>query len=608
VDYNVILKFSKTWLGFTKVHFFGYDCTHKFFELSAKRKDEISDFNFPASQKDAQRFLGTAAFFAGFVPKFADLCAPIHELAGKKFDWDKSTWKRDYAGDFEVLKSALKEACAVYYPDYELTWILRTDASDLAVGAVLIQLFVHEDKSVTEQALGFASQKLSAVAQRWSTYEKEAYAVYFGVNYFQYYLRGKHFIVETDHKNLRWMEGSMVPKVIRWRMYLQSFDFLIRHIPGRSNSVADWQSRPGLAVISNSLSTVDDLIARVHGGRAGHHGSRRTWAMLNEQYPGHPVRFSDVDNFIRNCPICQKTRLLPGPWDVLPPVIRHLKVPHARHMLAVDILSVTPVDENGYGYIVVIVNMFTRFTSLYPTKDKSALSLANSLFHYVVYFGACSYLRSDPGSDLTSEAVALVNKWFGLHHSLSIVDRPQSNGVEPVNKAVLRFLRSIVYDERLIHKWSTPSVIHWVAFLINTFYHSEAGVIPFEATFGSTDAKYYNFLDTSAHEASPQFVKDLSENLRLVRQVAHQHQHELIRKRTSKNPAVPTVYKPGDLVLLVVTKPASKLTPKYSGPYTVIDQVKNDVHVRHLIRDSVSVVHVERLKIFRGSIEDANFR
>ena len=53
----------------------------------------------------------------------------------------------------------------------------------------------------------------------------------------------KQFIVETDHKNLLYMEQSEAYIVIPWRIYLQSFNMLLRHIPGKTNIVADWGSR-----------------------------------------------------------------------------------------------------------------------------------------------------------------------------------------------------------------------------------------------------------------------------------------------------------------------------------------------------------------------------
>jgi len=103
------------------------------------------------------------------------------------------------------------------------------------VGMVLSQL-VH-------QVILFAFQKFSDQARRWSTIEQEAYAVFWSVKTCEFYLRFKPFVLESDHANLQWMEASLVAKVIRWRIYLQGFTFMLRHIPGKRNAVADWLSR-----------------------------------------------------------------------------------------------------------------------------------------------------------------------------------------------------------------------------------------------------------------------------------------------------------------------------------------------------------------------------
>ena len=65
----------------------------------------------------------------------------------------------------------------------------------------------------------------------------------FSMQKYAYYLRGVQFDIETDHNILRWIEASQVPMIIRWRVYLQSFDFLIVHIAGTRNVVADVLSK-----------------------------------------------------------------------------------------------------------------------------------------------------------------------------------------------------------------------------------------------------------------------------------------------------------------------------------------------------------------------------
>jgi hypothetical protein len=135
----------------------------------------------------------------------------------------------------------------------------------------------------------------------------------------------------------------------------------------------------------------------------------------------------------------------------------------------------------------------------------------------------------------------MVNKWFGIHHSVSIVDHPQSNGVEPVNKTILRYLRTIVYDERMIGNWTAPGVLHWVAYTLNSFLHAEAGVVPYKATFGSTDSKFFALSGFVKTDADSQFARDLCESINLVRRVAADHQLKLVRQRFALNPEIPTL-------------------------------------------------------------------
>ena len=115
-----------------------------------------------------------------------------------------------------------------------------------AAGAILFQVLTQEDGTVVHQPTAFSSKRFSEPAQKWDAYKREAFAIYHSVHAFSWYLRGKEFLVETDHRNLQWIETSLSPIVCRWRALLQSFSFKIRHIPGRENKVADWLSRPAV--------------------------------------------------------------------------------------------------------------------------------------------------------------------------------------------------------------------------------------------------------------------------------------------------------------------------------------------------------------------------
>jgi hypothetical protein len=130
-------------------------------------------------------------------------------MTTKAFDWNPKTWTVDYKHHFDECKKAILEASTIYMPDYSLPWILRPDASAFAVGAVLLQLAQSTEPGKTiEQPLSLVSKKLSKPARNWATIKAEAYAIYYAVTANEYFLRGKPFIIETDHANLQWMDKS----------------------------------------------------------------------------------------------------------------------------------------------------------------------------------------------------------------------------------------------------------------------------------------------------------------------------------------------------------------------------------------------------------------
>ena len=97
IEYNIFLKFSKSWLGFEEVKFFGYVCSKDSYRLDDDRTQAIVDIPFPNSPSKAvntkrmQSFLGAALFFQSFVPNYSDKSAPLNEMVHKNFSWDKST-------------------------------------------------------------------------------------------------------------------------------------------------------------------------------------------------------------------------------------------------------------------------------------------------------------------------------------------------------------------------------------------------------------------------------------------------------------------------------------------------------------------------------------
>ena len=125
-------------------------------------------------------------------------------------------------------------------PDPGKTYFLQTDASDSGIGAVLMQ--EHDGKLFP---VCYGSKKLSSAERNYSTIEKECLAIVWGFKRFHLYLYGVPFMLQTDHEPLKYMNSAKFAngRLIRWAMFLQSYNFRVEAIKGSENVGADYLSR-----------------------------------------------------------------------------------------------------------------------------------------------------------------------------------------------------------------------------------------------------------------------------------------------------------------------------------------------------------------------------
>ena len=639
-EVGIVLKLKKSFIGVEEATFFGYHVTHGSWEMSGARKDAISVMSFPRSIKEMQSFLGAALFFHNHIPDYSAWTARLYEMTHIDFVWDPGQWTYDYEGQFERFKAALREAAKLHFPDYSLPWVLRVDASEFAVGAVLFQECPREQlptslevltntvDTVSHQPIAFSSKRFSNPATKWDAYKREAYAIFHGVFAFAYYLRGKSFLVETDHRNLQWIEASHSPIVVRWRTLLQNFSFLIRHIPGKSNGVADWLSRMGSFRTDNTTHSntevqtharvlnlegvgdqqppslvLADILSSVHGGRRLHFGAYETWRRAKLAYPGAHISIAAVRDWVQQCPVCQKVR------DVgirnLPAETLSLKPPTYRRTVGVDHLSVAP-DASGNTCVVMVVEHYSHLPVAYAAKSYSAEELAGILFKHFVTYGLFDELASDPGSAMMADVVAQLNRWLGVRHKVSLVDRHESNGCEGSNRQFLRHLRTLLADTRLHSNWSSDEVLPVINFEMASYPTTETGgFTPFQLKYGTQDAAYFRLPEGLAPGAqAAELLKRLDANIAAVRETSTKLQADIAAERAAADGPTPK-YEPGDLVLWNSKSTSGahledKRLGAWMGPYQVVRQSKNDITVRHLAVDHERVIHTSRVRPYIG--------
>ena len=91
--------------------------------------------------------------------------------------------------------------------------------------------------------MGYLSEVLDTTQRRWTTIEKECYAIVRTFEKFEYLLRDIPFILMTDHENLIYLNVPRSSKVLHWKLAIQEYDFSISHVAGIHNVVADSFSR-----------------------------------------------------------------------------------------------------------------------------------------------------------------------------------------------------------------------------------------------------------------------------------------------------------------------------------------------------------------------------
>ena len=143
---------------------------------------------------------------------------------------------------FKRAKEALANSCLLSYPSSDASTSIATDASDIAVGAVLQQYVKGEWKPIS-----FFSKLMKPAEKRYSTCDRELLAIYLAIKHFKHFVEGRHFHVITDHKPLTFTLNSRLdrysPRQSHHLDYISQFTSTIRHIQGSQNVVADALSR-----------------------------------------------------------------------------------------------------------------------------------------------------------------------------------------------------------------------------------------------------------------------------------------------------------------------------------------------------------------------------
>lgn len=256
---NLKVNLDKTEFLKEETEFLGYLITSKGVRPDPKKITAIQRIKPPENLKELKGFLGLASYYRRFVRDFAKIAKPLTNLTrGEKAQIRANQsrkirieLKAEELKAFKNLKELLISSEILIFPDFEKPFVLTTDASNTAIGAVLSQGEIGKDRPIA-----YISRSLNKTEENYAVNEKEMLAIVWALDNLRNYLYGaKKIRILTDHQPLTFAlsNRNTNAKLKRWKARIEEYNYELVYKPGKSNKVADALSRLKLEV--NNLNS-----------------------------------------------------------------------------------------------------------------------------------------------------------------------------------------------------------------------------------------------------------------------------------------------------------------------------------------------------------------
>ena len=246
------LNLAKCIFEATEIKYLGHILSGDGIRADPKKISAIRDMPAPCNKEDLQRFLGMITYLGKFLPNLATETAPLRLLLEKGTEW---SFDKPQKQAFEKLKDLVTESPVLKFFDPNLPIKVTSDASQHGLGAILEQC--HDNKWFS---VAYASRSLTSSEKNYCQLERECLSIVFATERFNQYIYGQSFLVENDHQPLKSIFTKAInrapPRIQRFLLRLQRYDFGMNYKPGKEIKVADTLSR---AHLQDSRTEIPDV-------------------------------------------------------------------------------------------------------------------------------------------------------------------------------------------------------------------------------------------------------------------------------------------------------------------------------------------------------------
>ncbi|OLY81467.1 Transposon Ty3-G Gag-Pol polyprotein [Smittium mucronatum] len=540
-------------------------------------------------------------------------------------------WTEECQASFDLMKQLLSNAPVLVMPKDEFQFILSTDASTVAVGAVLEQ---------QEQPIAYYSRKLSSAERNYQNYEREALAVVSALKHFRSYLLGRKFTVYTDNSAVAslYRAKDMTGRIVRWKQMLAEFDCLILHRKGKDNAAADYLSRPQecyyygdgdskdmkLKKVKEFLEGSDEgnknkawrqyiknfiirdsKLYRINGGKllrvvmrykeaatfykalhdnGGHFEAKAVYNWLREKV-WRPFLYKEISEYVKSCIECQK-------FDLRKPKYKfsgRSGISSIFEKWSADILGPFPMSEEGNTYISCFIEHLTRFPIVESIRNATGSVVKDRFENIVSIFGPPQEITVDQGSCYMSRIFQEYCKSQKIRVNILPAYQPEWNGqVERLNRTIRYSLnKSVGKDWKNWDKY-LPRIL-WG---LRTKKNNTTNMAPYSLMFGNTGSHPINE------------TEEVERNTERIIEILGVSGDRVSLERDKISSLTKEVYRIGDLVMVLNHQLrkgnfSPKQNPRYEGPFRVIRCCKSNTYGVQNEDGKVIKVHLSRLKPFR---------
>ena len=629
---GLILQTKKCHYLLTSLTLLGFKLSPKGLQIDSSKICNLDQLPAITNNKALMRVLGFFNFFRRHIHNYSKISAPLDKLRNVS---DKAlflkSWNESHDKAYRSLKYAVTHAPVISVMDTTLPLRVSTDASNYGIGGYVWQL----DRTNTVRFLGFASRSLTKSEKNYSTNKRECLAIaYLFIRYHQW-LHLNKFILYTDHYSLIFLHTQRYCSALlqNWYTTIYSKSFKIVYIKGSDNYMADSLSRlfaspevelemeqrisflqnkrktndnaspanDATTTHSGDLTSVDRLLVQRASELAdamtpppeerraiiekyhslGHYGINAVEKAIHDANLHWTNLRNDIIEVVSECLTCHafnwsKTGFHP-PKQILPTAPGH----HA----VCDLGTFNITSESGNNFILVYVDLFSRFTILRALPDKEASTIAKQLVDIFTTFGIVKVLQTDRGSEFTNELVEQVLAQLGVDHRLSLAYTPNSNGtnesfVHTTKRTLVKKLQGAK------HQWDTllPATQLEMNLKVSRLHCST----PFSVMFNrrANDFENYTTVDPNFDNSviKPEDIalqyKKVNEFLIPALSKRIQHTQEKDRARFIKtHKIIEDKFPLNSTVMIKNVSRNGKTDEHYIGPFRIVNYTSNGSYV-----------------------------